>query len=402
MEAPLVCNTLHIDTLRLIIRKKAINSLENLSNKKWVDLQKMDYQSKALIKQLKRKDYKGKTKSNKSTSIKLLKLNNQNHANSFLIAKTPQELNIQSNYKKCELSINGLAQINQTTKDTYKQLYQAFGNRKLSTIDLCIDLKAIIPQIQALKAYCNSKYIYSLKSSIYLNKPRLKGVQRIIIYDKANKHNLNTQWLRVEFTCKVDTKLKDYTPPYNEIYEFVSEVFNESFTIEGYARQVKLLADGRSYNKRTLRKKPNKIRPRSKTRQAVSWKTKEELAIKNFEILKAQKIAKVKRLAKEFKEQELSIKNKLTKSGYNYSEDLKKIEELKNGRGQNYRYGDSTGGRPDIPAGLDYRWLDKQRQDIQAQANAIRAEWEVRTRETKTGNPQTTTEELNILADSTM
>ncbi len=346
MKPLLVCNTLAIDTLRLIIRKNTLKSLENLSNNFWSNLHEIDYQSQVLTNELQRKDYKGKTKSNRATSIKLLKLNNQNHANSFLIAKTPQDLNIKSNYKKCELSANGLTQTNPTTKDTYKQLYQVFNNKKLSTIDLCIDLKATAPQIEALKAFCNSKYIYPYKGSIYLNKPHLKNIERIIIYDKAAKENINTQWLRVEFTCKVDTKLKDYTPPYNQIYEFISEVFNQSFTIDNYERQIKLLTDGRSYNKRTLRKdqkgiyekptidkksdtyrqseptnttlinqdihpvQPNKNINNSLAENSAHLFTKEDTSIKDISKIKAQKIAKIKELAREFKSMDEVKENK--------------------------------------------------------------------------------------------
>ncbi len=331
--SPIVFNSINLDTIRTNIPKsnlKKIEKINNSLNNKNTLFQSIN-KDKNLSNQIQRKSYKKAPKTNKVTSIKLLKLNNNNHTNSFLIAKTPQTLNIQSNYKKCELSANGLYQTNPTTKDTYKKLYHIFKNKRLSTIDLCIDLKAKTPQIETLIQYCKSKYICLYKNSIYLNKPNLKGIQRIIIYDKAIKEGLKTQWLRVEFTCIVDTKLKDFTPPYNEIYDFIDTIFDQSFTIESYTKQIKLLTDGRSYNKRTLHKAQKGIYEKLETSITKSGPTRknetaklestknEHLNTDNIEVetqketplthedyikLRDKKIAKVKALAKEFKRQD--------------------------------------------------------------------------------------------------
>lgn len=250
MKQPLNINRISIDSLRSNITKNRLKSISNLNKKFWVFLDDMETKSRYLINQIERKRYRGTPKTNKSTGIQLMKIGTDNHAHSFLIAKGTQALNAKSDYKKLELSSNGLSQIHATPKEIYKTLYGTFKSLTISTIDLCIDMAQPLPTLESLKPFCDKRFIYQYKTSIYLNRPTLPNIERIVIYDKANKEGINGLWLRVEFTCRVNQKLRVFTPPHNQIYDFMESVFNQSYNIEAYSQQHKLLTDGRSYNKR--------------------------------------------------------------------------------------------------------------------------------------------------------
>lgn len=252
MKQPLNINRISIDSLRSEIAKTKLKSISNLNKNIWVFLDDMQTKSKYLINQIERKRYKGTPKTNKSTGMQLMRIGKDNHAHSFLIAKTTQALNTKSNYSKLELSSNGLSQIHITPKEIYKKIYNTFKSLTISTIDLCIDMAQALPTKESLKPFCDERFIYQYKTSIYLNRPTLPNIERIVIYDKANKEGISGLWLRVEFTCRVNQKLRVFTPPYNQIYDFMESVFNQTFTVERYERQHKLLTDGRSYNKRIV------------------------------------------------------------------------------------------------------------------------------------------------------
>lgn len=250
MRSPHSIVSLAIDTIRTITPKKSLKSLETLSQNSWIFLQNFQTQPLVLLNQLQRKEYRGKIKTNRATQIRLLKLDNNNQASSYLVAKSTQELNIQSDYMKTELSINGLAQPQPTSKATYRLINQSFKNLTLSTIDLCIDVNAPLPSINALKVFCDNRFICTYKNSIYLNKPSLQGVKRIVLYNKALKAGIAGTITRAEFTCEVNQKLKAFIPPYNQIYDFIKSVFNEQFEVTSYNKQIKLLTDKRSFNQR--------------------------------------------------------------------------------------------------------------------------------------------------------
>lgn len=252
MKQPLNINRISIDSLRSHIAKNRLKSISNLNKKFWVFLDDMETKSKYLINQIERKRYRGTAKTNKSTGIQLMRIGKDNHAHSFLIAKSTQVLNAKSDYKKLELSSNGLSQLHATPKEIYKTLYGTFKSLTISTIDLCIDMAQPLPTKESLKSFCNERFIYQYKTSIYLNRPTLPNIERIVIYNKASKESIKSLWLRVEFTCKANQKLRVFTPPYNQIYDFMESVFNQTFTVERYERQHKLLTDGRSYNKRIV------------------------------------------------------------------------------------------------------------------------------------------------------
>lgn len=253
MKSLLLFNRVSIDSLRSNITKKRVKSLENLNSNFWSFLDDMQTKSKYLINQIERKRYKGTPKTNKATEIQVMQIGKDKHAHSFLITKATQQLNIQSNYSKLELSSNGLAQLHTTPKEIYKKLYHTFSPLKLSTIDLSIDISQPLPSKESLKPFCDEKYIYTCNNGVYLNRPSLPSIERIVIYDKAVKEKIKRLWSRVEFTCKVNQRLKDFTPPYNQIYNFMKNVFNQTFTVETYERQARLLTDGRSYNQRVIK-----------------------------------------------------------------------------------------------------------------------------------------------------
>jgi len=249
---PVVYFSFAIDSLRAIITKKSKKSLQNLNGFFWQKVQSNTPISSTLKAQIKRKDYKGLPKPNRCTTAEIMRISEGEHLASFLTFKTIQTLNAQSDYKKGELGIHGLTQPHEAPKAIYKPLAQIFSKISLSSVDICIDIPSeAMPPMEALENFCPREWIKPYQQSVYLNAPTLKGIERIIIYNKQSKERTAYPWTRIEFTCKANAKLKEFTAPFSEIVRFIDEVYGiETPTISRYNEQMKLLTDLRSYNQR--------------------------------------------------------------------------------------------------------------------------------------------------------
>jgi len=249
---PVVYYSFAVDSLRAIITKKSKKSLQNLNGFFWQKVEKNTPVSASLKAQIQRKDYKGLPKPNRCTTAEIMRISEGEHLASFLTFKTTQTLNAQSDYKKGELGIHGLTQPHEAPKTIYKPLAHIFSKITLSSVDVCIDLPSeAMPTIEALERFCPHPWIRTYQESIYLNTPTLKGIDRIIIYNKQSKERTAYPWTRIEFTCKADTKLKEFEAPFSEIVRFIDEVYGvETPTVSRYNEQMKLLTDLRSYNQR--------------------------------------------------------------------------------------------------------------------------------------------------------
>lgn len=256
-QSELIANA-SIDTIRSEVTLARERKVSKKLNKDWQEVKPYSKLSANLKKQLKRKETNKQAKPNKASSIKHIKYSDEsNNLHSHIILKSRQDLNIESNYKKKELSINGLSQPNAPVfKNDYKPINEVFSGVAVSSIDISVDFQGCIETFDAsvLENICDEKWFEKVGKTLYLNKPHLEGISKICIYDKGYKDDLDYNLTRVEFTCKLDNKrINEFQLPILQIKEFMSKAFGvNNISIDEFEKQIKYLTDKRSFNKRRV------------------------------------------------------------------------------------------------------------------------------------------------------
>lgn len=268
-------NSIGIDTIRFIIPSETLykylnkNELKVLSSSRNYLINK--YFEQKEIKQ------------NRDFDVKFVEIGNTRNLSGYILIKTNMtSINLSKNSKKSksyfvEIIFAGLRQPTKSiSMNTYKILAIFIKRFKVADIDICcdginklsIDKSTFNNHCFLFKDYINGFQDVEIeKTSFYINNPSSPTAdadyfKKILLYDKYIKESRYKEldesfknWKRLEFTLKVQFKLKGFN-----LDDYIKDIVSISkryfsvtyFSYEYLNLQIKLLTDKRTHRGKTL------------------------------------------------------------------------------------------------------------------------------------------------------